>query len=113
MSVSPRRSPLPAPQLSNPALVTADDEVALSHKIRFLYLDEEGLWCFLFKGGGRRALLSLGSSASRSFAVIVSEVIAATAFPPDAAGCPLLSEWAISLARTIDLGHLLTASSQT
>ena len=66
--------------LSNPAAFTADDEAALSHKIWFLYLNEEGLWCFLLEGGGRRALLCPWSSASHSFALIISEVIAATVF---------------------------------
>lgn len=43
--------------LSNPASVTAGDKAALSHKIWFLYLNKEGLWCFFLESGGKRALL--------------------------------------------------------
>lgn len=66
--------------LSNPASVTADDEAAFSHKIWFWYLKEEGLCCFPLEGEGRRALLCPWSSAPHSFALIISEVIAATVF---------------------------------
>lgn len=99
--------------LSNPALVTADDEAVLSHKICFLYLNRQDLWYFLLEVAGRRALLCPWSSASCSSALLVSEVFCSCHLSPPAAGCPLLSEEAISLARTIDPAHLLAASSHT
>lgn len=83
-NISPRWSLVPAPEHvtypPSPPLVRAIDEAALSYKICFLYLNEEGLQCFRLEGGGRRTWLCPWSSASRSFALIVSEVIAATVF---------------------------------
>lgn len=99
--------------LSNPASVTADDKAALSHKIWFLYLNQQDLWCFLLEVAGRRALLCPWSSASCSPALLVSEVFCSCCLSPAAAGCPLLSEEASSLAGTIDPTHLLASSSHT